>query len=218
MKVRVESKSGSVNVTAEDGANLAVSGANIEMKEDGSALVRSGSHSVDIRCAPGTDIVIGTNSGSVHASGALGTIHAASKSGSIAIEGASAVDARTHSGSVHVGHCTGPCRVVVTSGKIRLGQVGRADIHTVSGTITVDVAHAGEVKTVSGHVRVGTSATDSLKIRSVSGTVEVAVPVGRMPVTKLKSVSGKIHNECDDGDDGELDIKTVSGTIRVECR
>ena len=190
MKLRVESKSGSINVVAEEGATLSVTGADVEMKEDGSSVVRSGSHST----------------------------HVASKSGSIEIDDAAAVDARTHSGSVRVGECAGDCRVVVTSGKIRLGRVGNAALNNVSGSITVDVAHAGEVKTVSGTVRVGTSATGLLKIRSISGTVEIAVPVGRTPAARLKSISGSIHNDCDQGTDGEIDVKTVSGTIRIECR
>ncbi len=218
MKLRVESKSGSINVVAEEGATLSVTGADVEMKEDGSSVVRSGSHSINVRCAPGTDIVVGTLSGSVRASGPLGKTHVASKSGSIEIDDAAAVDARTHSGSVRVGECAGDCRVVVTSGKIRLGRVGNAALNNVSGSITVDVAHAGEVKTVSGTVRVGTSATGLLKIRSISGTVEIAVPVGRTPATRLKSISGSIHNDCDQGTDGEIDVKTVSGTIRIECR
>ena len=218
MKLRVESKSGSINVVAQEGATLAVSGADIEMQDDGSAVARSGSHSIDVRCAPGTHIVVGTLSGSVRTTGQLGKTYVASKSGSIEVENAAAVDARTHSGSVRVGECAGECRVVVTSGKIRLGRVGSAALNNVSGSITVDVAHVGEVKTVSGTVRVGTSATGVLKIRSISGTVEVAVPVGRMPATRLKSISGRIHNECDQGADGEIDVKTVSGTINIECR
>ena len=62
------------------------------------------------------------------------------------------------------------------------------------------------------------SATGLLKIRSISGTVEIAVPVGRTPAARLKSISGSIHNDCDEGTDGEIDVKTVSGTIRIECR
>jgi DUF4097 and DUF4098 domain-containing protein YvlB len=217
LRVRIETRSASVHVEAVDGAALAVRGGDVVWEADGSAVVKGSSKRLDVRVPPGADVIVGTASGSVDVRGPVGSVRISSKSGSIDVERAAAVDARTHSGSVRVKHCDDECRVVVTSGSVRIGRAGRASVSCVSGTVHADDVDAAEVKNVSGTTEIGARATGRVAVRSVSGTVRVSVPAGRAPATRLKSVSGRIRKDCDSGTDGEVDVKTVSGSIRVAC-
>ncbi len=219
-RLQVTSRSGRVRVTAAYGSTLEIEGADIEEQVDGSMQVRalSGSKTVEVRCATGTDVSIGTASGRIETVGPLGEVRAASKSGKIIIDRAALVDARTSSGSVRVGDCEGECRVVVASGKVSIGRAGKVAVAAVSGTVEADDVHDAEIKTVSGKITVGARGGGDLRVKSVSGTVEVVVPAASTPATALKSLSGRIRCECAPGTDGEIKIATVSGSIRVTCR
>lgn len=216
--LRVVSKSGNVDVFAEAGGGVSASGGVLVTEPDGTIVVNAGSKSLEVRCEPGTDVVVGTMSGSIRFHGEFGAVRVATKSGKIEIEEATEVDARTASGSVRVDECAGACRAVVTSGSIRVGRTGSAWLAGVSGSLRVDEADSAEIKTVSGKVVLGSTATGRVAIRSVSGTVEVSVPEGRAPQVHLKSIAGRMRNECPQGTDGEISVKTVSGTIRIECK
>jgi DUF4097 and DUF4098 domain-containing protein YvlB len=217
-RLRVVSKSGNVDVFAEAGGGVSASGGVLVTEPDGTIVVNAGSKSLEVRCEPGSDVVVGTISGSIRLHGQFGAVRVATKSGKIEIDGATEIDARTASGSVRVDECTGACRAVVTSGSIRVGRAGSAWLAGVSGSLRVDEADSAEIKTVSGKVELGSTATGRVAIRSVSGTVEVSVPEGRAPEVHLKSIAGRMRNECPQGTDGEINVKTVSGTIRVECK
>ena len=217
MRVRIETRSGNVRLEAVEGATLEVHGGEVREESDGTTLVRGGSKRLDVRVPSGADVTIGTHSGSVELHGWLGSARIATKSGSIEVDRAHAVDARTASGSVRVERCDGDCRVVVVSGSVKIGRAGRASLSCVSGTIQADRLDDAEVKNVSGTTELGANATGRITVRSVSGKVKISVPSDRSPATHLRSVSGKIRCECDQGDDGEVDVKTVSGTIQVAC-
>jgi DUF4097 and DUF4098 domain-containing protein YvlB len=213
-RLRIVSKSGNVDVVA-NADDLSVKGGSFVAESDGSFLVTAGSKNLEVRCAPGTDLIVGTMSGSVRVEGRVGAARVASKSGSIEIDDAREVDARTASGRVVVRECEASCRVVVTSGSIRVGKSGHASVAGVSGSIRVEETDAADVKNVSGSISVGCTGIGRISIRSVSGTVEVSVPSDIAPATHLKSISGRIKSECPNGTDGEIDVKTVSGTVRV---
>ncbi len=114
--LRVVSKSGNVDVIAEAGGGISVSGGVLVTEPDGTVVVNVGSKSLEVRCEPGTDVVVGTMSGSIRFHGEFGAVRVATKSGKIEIEEATEVDARTASGSVRVDECAGACRAVVTLG------------------------------------------------------------------------------------------------------
>jgi DUF4097 and DUF4098 domain-containing protein YvlB len=214
-RLRIVSKSGSVGSWPSPIHELTVEGGSLVAESDGSVLVTAGSKNLHVRCAPDSDLIVGTMSGSVHVEGTVGAARVVSKSGSIVIEDAREVDARTGSGRVTVGACAGQCRVVVTSGSVRVGKSGSASVAGVSGSIGVGETDAADVKNVSGRIKVGASGEGRISIRSVSGTVEVSVPETCAPATHLKSISGRVRTECAEGTDGEIDVKTVSGTIRI---
>lgn len=217
MRVRIETRSGNVRLEAVEGAALEVHGGEVREERDGTTLVKGGSRKLEVVVPSGADVTIGTHSGSVELHGWFGSARIATKSGSIEVDRAHAVDARTASGSVRVERCDGECRVVVVSGSVKIGRAGRASLACVSGSIEAGHVDDAEVKNVSGTTELGANATGRITVRSVSGKVKINVPSDRSPATSLKSVSGKIRCECDQGHDGEVDVKTVSGTIQVAC-
>lgn len=217
-RLHISTKSGRVRVVAEPGVAVSVEGADLEREADGTMRVRGKSRTLDIRVPEGTDLVIGTASGSVDLHGVVGAVKVSCASGSIEIEHASAVDARTASGSVKIAHCDGDCRVVVASGSVRVGEAGRALIAAVSGSIRADDVGQGELKSVSGTVEVGARGHGPVGVKTVSGTVKISVPRETAPSLRLRSVSGRIRRDVDEGRDYEVSVGTVSGTIEVTCR
>ncbi len=217
-RLHISSKSGRVRVRAEAAADFTVDGAELRVDADGTAHVKGKSKTIDIRCSPGTDLVIGTASGSVEVVGQVGAVKVSCASGSIEIEHADEVDARTASGSVKVGMCEGECRVVCASGSVRVGGAGRAAISAVSGSISADDVGSAELKSVSGTIEVGANGEGRIGVKTVSGTVRVTVPRSTAPTLNLKSMSGRIRRDVTEGRDYEISVGTVSGTIEVTCR
>jgi DUF4097 and DUF4098 domain-containing protein YvlB len=218
--LKVSTRSGKVRVRAVPGSELVVDDGVVEHGDDGVIRIHRahGSAMIDVQCAPDTDVVIGTASGSVETTGRLGAVSVATMSGKIHVEEATRVDARTKSGSVAIEHCDEECRVVVVSGKVKVKEAGSVEIAAVSGTVSADYVRDGRVKTISGKVRVGTTGAGTVAVKSVSGTVDVEIPPELHPSTRLKSVSGHVRCDCQPGDDGQISVATVSGTIRVSCR
>jgi DUF4097 and DUF4098 domain-containing protein YvlB len=218
--LHISTRSGNVRVTATPGAALAVDGGIIEVATDGTTRVigARGSDRIDVTCSAGTDVVIGTVSGSVELRGELGAASVATISGKINVERARRVDARTKSGRVEIAECDEECRIVTVTSRVKVGKAERAAIAGVSGRIsTRDVARV-EVKTVSGAVDVGTSGPPHVSVHTVSGKVDVDVPADARPSTRFRTLSGRVSCECSTGDDGEIAVATVSGAIRVSCK
>jgi DUF4097 and DUF4098 domain-containing protein YvlB len=218
-RLHVATKSGKIRVSAEPGAQIAVEGGSLQTEQDGtrSVYVVRGSGTVDVRCPEGTEVIVGTSSGTVELRGRVGAARIATKSGRIDVAHCESVDARTASGRVEIERCDGECRIAVVSGTVHVGRAGHASVSSVSGRISVDDVDAADVKNVSGTIELGASATGRVAVRSVSGTVKISVPQDRSPATRLRSVSGSVRCDCEQGGDGELDVKTISGTIRVAC-
>jgi len=219
-RVHISTRSGKVHVFAADGVDLTVDGGTMEARADGSIEVRRAhdARMIELRCPTGTDVTVGTMSGSVETAGALGGVHVVTMSGKIHIERATSVDVRTRSGLVEVGACSGECRVVATSAKVRVGSAARASVAAVSGLVALEAVGNAEVKTVSGKVLLGTTGSGRVSVKSISGTVEIVVPREIHPATRLRSISGRVECECPVGVDGEIAVKTVSGAIRVSGR
>jgi DUF4097 and DUF4098 domain-containing protein YvlB len=217
--VNVHTRAGSVHVRAVAGSELSVEGGSIERQEDGSVLVRRlrDAKTITVTCPAGTDITIGTVSGSVETEGSLGATRIATVSGRIRVEEVAQIDVRTKSGKVEVGKCAGECRVVTTSSKVRVGRAQRASIAAVSGVVLLEEVEGAEVKTVSGKVELGTAGAGSISVKTVSGKVEIRVPRTSRPATRLKSLSGRVQCDCEQGADGEIAVASVSGQIHVSC-
>jgi DUF4097 and DUF4098 domain-containing protein YvlB len=206
-------------VNAEPGATLVVEGGKTKLGADGVIDIKPKRGSeLEVTCPAGTDLTISTDSGNVDVRGDAGSVKVITKSGSVSIERATAVNARGASGRVEVGACVGECHVVFASSNVTVGEAGRAVIATVSGNIDVDETDDAEVKTVSGNISLGARGGGTMAARSISGSVEVSVPDGSRPLTRLKAGTGRVRCEPPPGDDGEVRIKSVSGSISVTCR
>lgn len=219
-RLHISNRSGAVRVTAQSDATLDVKGGRIDRDPEGGLRVDGDrpSKTIDVVCAEGTDLVIGTISGAVEIRGPAGAVKVATVSGNIRVERAASLDVRTKSGTVDVGSCTGDCNVVVTSSTVKVGEAGRAKVSAVSGRIEVDRLDDAKVQTVSGKVELGSRGGGQVLVQTVSGNVEVSVPPDRAPSTALKSMSGRIACDCQTGTDGEIRVKSLSGAIRIRCR
>jgi DUF4097 and DUF4098 domain-containing protein YvlB len=216
LRLKVSTRKGTVRIVPAPDAALYVEGGSVVGEYEGVKDIRraEGSNAIVVHCPTGTDITIGTASGSVETEGELGAVRIATVSGKVRVADAARVDVRTKSGSVKIGNVAGDCRVIVTSGKIHIARAQRA---TIAGVIVMDGVEGADVKTVSGKVIIGTTGHGHVNVRTVSGVVEVTVPHDVQPLTRLKSISGRIRCDCPTGQDGEIAVKSVSGTIRVSC-
>jgi DUF4097 and DUF4098 domain-containing protein YvlB len=218
LRLRISAVSGGVRLTAESRTDVVVDrGGSAVPAADGAVEVRTGrpSDSLDVRCPEGTDVMIGTRSGSVELAGHFGSVGITSQSGSIHVEAVSEADLRTVSGTVELAECHGRCRVSTTSGGIKVGATHDAEISTTSGTVGVDgVAGAVQVRSVSGTVTVGSSAKGTVKASTVSGSITIRLPTGVRPTVRSTGL-GTVKSSFEVGDDVLIDIASVSGTVKL---
>lgn len=218
--LNIVSRSGNVDVVASGDTRLAVTGGDVVTAADGTVEVRGankGSRPVEVRCAAGTDVTVGTTSGKVRLAGPLGAVRVVTASGRVRVESARSLDVRTKSGKVQVEHCA-DCRVVSTSSTVAVERADRAEIATVSGRVEADLVGGADVRSVSGTIEIGARDGAQVAVRTVSGAIEVTVPEGSCPATTLASQHGAVRCDCPPGDDGTIDAATVSGAISVSCR
>jgi DUF4097 and DUF4098 domain-containing protein YvlB len=220
MRLNVATRSGRVRVEGRDGAALSVRGGNLE-DDDGAVRITAGtggSNAVEVVCPAGSDVIVGTASGSVELVGSLGDVRVTTASGRVSVADAQRIDVRTTSGKIDIDRCHGECRVVTKSSRVKVGNAGLLDCSAVSGRIEVGGVEDANVRTVSGRVELGAAGQGRVEVRSVSGKVDLAVPRDRRPATRLSSISGRVRCDCETGDDGEINVATTSGTINVTCK
>jgi DUF4097 and DUF4098 domain-containing protein YvlB len=215
--IHITTRSGSVQVVAAEGAELEIVDGFSERHDDGSIHIRraESSSAIEVRCAPGTDVSVGTNSGNVELGGPLGAVRVATISGKIRIADAARVDVRTKSGKIDIEVCRGECRILTKSSSVHVGSADRATVAVISGIVLLEQVRGAEVKTVSGKVLLGSKGGDRIAVRTVSGKVEIRVPAAAKPATHLRSLSGRVRCELPPGDDFEIDVASVSGAIQV---
>jgi len=217
--LKITTRSGNVHVRVVAEGELVVVKGTAERLENGTIHIRrEPSESViEVQCAPGTDVTVGTLSGKVELEGALGAVRIATVSGKIRVDRVARVDVRTKSGKVDIRDCAGECRVMTTTSNVHIGRAGRATVAAVSGAVLLEHVDAAEVKSVSGKVLIATGGRERVSVHTVSGKVEVRVPQSVRPATRLRSVSGRINDECQPGDDCEIAVASISGAINVSC-
>jgi DUF4097 and DUF4098 domain-containing protein YvlB len=172
----------------------------------------------------GTAVTCDVRSGHVSAQGPLGSLEVRTASGDVRfddVEGDVAV--KTASGDVRGHRVGGDLSVHSASGDVAVTLVaGGVVIRTASGDLVLGEAE-GPVRatTMSGDLQIRALAGPSAELRSVSGDVEVGVPVGRGVSLDLSSVSGDVRSDLEastappDGPDLDLVATTVSGDVRV---
>jgi DUF4097 and DUF4098 domain-containing protein YvlB len=218
--VRVQSRSGKVEIVAEPRDDVLVEGDGFDAREadEGATLElrsgRGGSKTITVHCPVGTDLTVGTHSGNVRASGEVGAISATTMSGSIEIDRADEADLRTGSGNITVGGIRGRCRLNTMSGKIDAGDLAACACGTMSGAIRIDrVAGPFKARTVSGSIRATCDGGGPIIVKSVSGKVEITLPEGLGVDKRFKTISGRVRCPFPEGDDCRIEAMTVSGAI-----
>ncbi len=203
-RLRVLSVSARIEVEAEDVREIEIEPADhrIEISDDERlAETRTRSTNLKIIVPEGTNVSVGTVSGHVSLKGRFGTVKVSTVSAHIEVDEADGdVDIRSVSGHLEVGRCSGRCRANTKSGRIEIGWVGQeVRAHTISGGIEVGTAGQGDVR-----------------LRSISGRIEVTVDPGRHPDARLRTLSGKAESSLLPGSDFKITARTISGSIRVE--
>ena len=219
--LRLQSRSGRVEVVAEPRDDVLAEGDAIESQvDDGGATLRirngHGRKSFVVRCPVGTDVAIGTQSGPVRLVGDFGTVSVTTASGSIEVDSADEADLRTMSSSITVGSCRGKCRMNSASGKLQAGHVGAASAGSMSGSIEIErVSGPLKARSVSGSITAACDGEGAIAVKTVSGKVQLSLPEGTAPRTRFKSLSGRICCDCPEGSDVLVEAMSVSGSIDV---
>ncbi len=227
-RISVTSRSGRVEVFAEDRADLEVEGAaraGSERDDAGEQVVVESTHEhVVVRCPQGTEVSVGTLSGRVVMTGELGSVRITTSSGRVDVGATTSLDVRTRSGRIGAGPCRGVIRARSTSGRVIVESADQCDVTTTSGTIVVGPVHEATVRSTSGRVELALERGGSVAARTVSGRVEVTVVAGVEPELRLRSISGRItfppESETVAASDrvGTIGVDTISGRIKVTHR
>ncbi|MCC7366197.1 MAG: DUF4097 family beta strand repeat protein [Dehalococcoidia bacterium] len=213
--IRVNNRSGSVQVYCEDRPDILIERGGNRTERDGTQLSVQPSGAFVMRCPAGIALVIGSLSGRVEVHGRAGPTRVSTASGSIQVAEATKADVRSISGSIKVGR-VGAVRAATKSGSIEIGSASRADVATVSGRATVESV-SGEVraKTVSGRVEIGSAGREEVHVHTISGRVTVRLPEGVRPEIAMKSVGGRLDCTCPRGTDCRVSVSTLSGRVEV---
>lgn len=220
-EIRVMTSSGSVTVIGEDRDGVAAEGGKIKIDGDSVSVVgkSKGSSSLVVRCPIGSDVVIGTRSGSLEVRGRIGAMRFTTLSGSLTAEHVGSADIRGMSGHVEVGTCDGLCRVKSKSGSLHVGSAGSIDVAIGSGSIEIGrVTGSARARAASGTVGIGAEGRDRIEAETMSGSITITVPAGCCPHVRAKSLSKSANVAVPSGDDCEIVCKTLSGGITVRSR
>ena len=217
--LRLTATSGRIRVLAEARDGLLVERGEDRADADGREI-RGGSDGVRVRVPTGTDLVIGSDSGSVTAEGVLGAVGITTTSGRVRIDHCRELDVRTGSGRLDVGEVDGDARIRSTTGRIQVQRVGGAlRVDSTSGRVEVDDVHgAVTARTVEGRLTIGLQGTEPVCCESVSGRIDVTVPRGVAPSTSMRTVSGRCTCDLPEGTAPAISARTVSGRIDVRAR
>jgi DUF4097 and DUF4098 domain-containing protein YvlB len=219
--LRLQSRSGRVDVIAEPRDDVLAEGDKIEaLSDDGGATLKirngRGTRGFTVRCPVGTDVTVGTQSGAVRMAGDFGTVSVTTMSGSIEVESADEADLRSVSASVTLGSCRGRCRMNTASGTVSAHSVGAASAGTMSGAIRIDrVLGALKARSVSGSINAACGGEGAIAVKTVSGKVHIELPEGCEPTTRFKTLSGRVRCDCREGNDLLLEAISISGSIEV---
>ena len=218
--VRLSTRSGRVEVIAEDRPDVRVEkgGRVVARDGDGEAVtVMSRTSAITARVPVGSRVVVGSVSGRVALSGRLGRVAVTTVSGRVTVESASRVELRSVSGRVSVEECHGEARVDSVSARVTVDRADSLWVSTKTGRVTAGaVTGSVRARTVTGRITIGIDgAPVDARLESVNGRIELSLPAGVSPRQRFASRHGSIRSEVPEGDDGEVAARTASGAIRV---
>jgi DUF4097 and DUF4098 domain-containing protein YvlB len=216
-RVRITVGSGRVEVVAEARDTITASPDSIPITRAPEVLVHGDSDAFTVRVPTGTDVVVGSDSGDIELVGRFGAVSITTSSAAIQVDEVASVDVRSHSGRIQVARSHGGVRAGSQSATISIGRAdGEVRAATDSGRIQLDDARGAlAAKTVSGEIDVTVSGPGPVRLETVSGTIEVAVPAGVRPHVRHRSTSGDLRVDPEPGDDVEILARSVSGDVQV---
>lgn len=146
-------------------------------------------------------VEIETVSADVSARGLSGKLDLQTVSGEISVQGQpSGVECSSVSGSIKIERSAGTTSLKTVSGEIEVTRAdGEITASSVSGSVTIKGGSiaGSELSTTSGSIRCEAAPTGngSLKLKSLSGSITLAVPKDLAADFELKTFSGTIHNQ-----------------------
>jgi DUF4097 and DUF4098 domain-containing protein YvlB len=210
----------------------------------GMKFIRRNGVTVRITTPDGCDVDVTTASADVELNGSFGGVTVKSASADITVDDAAGdLRAKTASGDISVGTVGGELTMHSASGDVRCVRVdGRSSATSTSGS--VEVGSAGDrvdARSTSGDVRLGDVAGDAsivavsgsvgcwcLRVRAISGNIELGVARGTRLVVDAETMSGTVQSDIPLGDEPtgvgesgaggpEVDItaRSVSGNVLV---
>ena len=219
LEVRVTTSSGSIRIIGEARADVVVEGGKVVIDGSTASIVNKNSSSLVVHCPEGTDLVVGTRSGSLRVRGRVGEVRFTTMSGSMRAEHVASADIRTMTGSVDVEQSDGLCRVKTKSGSIHVRSAGAIEVTVGSASIEIlRVTGSARVRAISGTVTIGAEGHGRIEAETMSGSITVTVPSGCRPHVRAKSLSKATDIGVPSGDDCEIVCKTMSGGITVRSR
>ncbi len=177
--VRIATTSGRITVTAEARSDVDVSGDATVGRTGDQITVAATSAKLDVRVPNGTDIVVGTTSGRIDVSGAVGAVSITTESGRVTVAEAATIDVRSTSGAINVEHCGADCCLRSENGSIAVGSCGAVDAATTSGRIALREVHGtARAHCTTGRVDITLAAAHDVDAETVTGRISVSVPAG----------------------------------------
>jgi DUF4097 and DUF4098 domain-containing protein YvlB len=219
-EVRIATGSGSITVIAEPRAEVEAERGIVKIEDDVVKVAgHKGSSSLTVRVPEGSDVVIGSRSGTLKVKGHIGAVRAQTMSGRVDVERVSSADIRTMSGSIHVASCEALCRVKTKSGSAHVESSGSVDVAVGSGSIEIDhVEGAAHARCISGGIQLGAGGHGPIEAETMSGAIVITLPADCRPRVRAKSLSRSATVSLPAGDDCDIVAKTMSGAITVQGR
>lgn len=198
--VRASMSSGALLISCEERTDIDVDGQGTAAVEGSVLTIDGGSSRLRVRVPSGTDLLLGSTSGSITIEGRSGLVAVVSTSGRVSVEHAGEIDVRSESGRVTVGRVDGDCCLRSGSGRLEVHSCGAVDVMTDSGRVSIDDAR-GPVAAhcVSGHIEVELTEPNDVDAETVTGRIDVVVP-------------------CVDGATDRVSVRTTSGSVHVTER
>ncbi len=154
-----------------------------------------GSVRARIVAPPGTDLLVAGASCDVVARGRYGAVEVKTASGDVSLDTAGRAEVKTASGDVAIERVEGRIQISSASGEVRLGHAaGDVAAALASGDLVADVVGGSlKVATASGDVRVERFEGDEVRVRSVSGDVDLGLVAGIRLDLSVNTLAGDVR-------------------------
>ena len=198
----------------------------VEAPDRGGVFGHSPEYRARVRCPSGSGLESRTASADIRTTGRLGRLDVKSASGDVRVDEVDGIcGTSSASGDIRIGSAHGPVEVGTTSGDVEIGRAASGlRAHLTSGDLRASEVEGGaDVNTVSGDIVLESVGPGSIRLRSVSGDVEVGVRQGCDVWMDVKTMSGDTSSDLESREAApadrsklvEIDANTLSGDVRI---